>query len=130
MYLYCSGVIAENSAICAFVLSIYGNSVVLVTLIASYLSIIIDIEWEISRLAVSAHFPNGFTVPVVFHSEGWSIKAVIVFVVSGGIVSENRLGVCCCFNLYPQMWEMYEAVCCVNEHTVVRHKVQPYEWPC
>ena len=64
----------------------YGDSVVLVTLTAILLSIIVDIEWEISRLAVSVNFSSGVTVPVVFHFDGWSMKAVIVFVVGGGIV--------------------------------------------
>ena len=64
----------------------YGDSVVLVTLTAIFLSIIVDIEWEISRLAVSVNFSNGVSVPVVFHFDGWSMKAAIVFVVVGGIV--------------------------------------------
>ena len=64
----------------------YGDSVVLVTLTAILLSIIVEIEWEISRLAVSVNFSNGVTVPVVFHFDGWSMKAVIVFVVVGGMV--------------------------------------------
>ena len=64
----------------------YGNSGVLVTLTAILLSIIVDIEWEISRLAVSAIFSNGVTVHVVFHFDGWPMKAVIVFVVVGGMV--------------------------------------------
>ena len=76
----------ENSAICVCFLMRYGNSVVLFTLTAILLSIIVDIEWEISRLAFSVNFSNGVTVPVVFHFDGWSIKAVIVFVVVGGIV--------------------------------------------
>ena len=64
----------------------YGDSLVLVTLTAILLSIIVDIEWEISRFAVSINFPNGATVPVVFHFDGWSMKAVIVFVLVGGMV--------------------------------------------
>ena len=64
----------------------YGDSVVLVTLTAILLSMIVDIEWEISKLAVSVNFSNGVTVPVVFHFEGWSMKAVTVFVVAGGMV--------------------------------------------
>ena len=85
MCLDCSGVTTENSAICVCFLIRYGDSVVLVTLTAIRLSIIVDIEWEISRLAVSVNFSSGVTVPVVFHFEGWSIKAVIVFVVVGGL---------------------------------------------
>ena len=55
------------------------------------LSIIVDIEWEISRLAVSVNFSNGVTVPVVFHFDGWSMKAVIIFVVVGGIVRASSV---------------------------------------
>ena len=86
MCLDCSGVTTENSAICVCFLIRYGDSVVLVTLTAILLLIIVDIEWEISRLAVSVNFSNVVTVPVVFHFDGWSMKAVIVFVVVGGIV--------------------------------------------
>ena len=63
----CCGVTTENSAISVCFLIRYGDSVVLVTLTAVRLSIIVDIEWEISRLAVSVNFSNGVTVPVVFH---------------------------------------------------------------
>ena len=69
----------------------YGDSVVLVTLTAIRLSIIVDIEWEISRLSVSVNFSNGVTVPVVLDFGGWSIKAVIVFVVVGGIVRASSV---------------------------------------
>ena len=65
----CSGVTTENSAICVCFLIRYGDSVVLVILTAILLSIIVDIEWEISRLAVSVNFSSGVTVPVVFHLE-------------------------------------------------------------
>ena len=50
------------------------------------MSIIVDIEWEISKRAVSVNFFKGVTVPAVFHFNGWSTKAVTVFVVVGGIV--------------------------------------------
>ena len=63
----------------------------LVTLTAIRLSIIVDIEWEISRLAVSAIFSNDVTVPVVFHFEGWSMKALTVFVVAGGMVRSSSM---------------------------------------
>ena len=86
MCLDCSGVTTENSAICVCFLMRYGDSVVLVALTAILLSFIVDIEWEISRLDVSVNFSNGVTVPVVFHFDGWSMKAVIVFVVVGGMV--------------------------------------------
>ena len=59
---------------------------VLVPLTAIFLSIIVDIEWDIMRLAVSVKFSTGVTVPVVFHSELWSTIAVIFFVVICGIV--------------------------------------------
>ena len=75
---------------CVFLIR-YGDSVVLVTLTAILLSIIVDIEWEISGLAVSVNFSNGVTVPVVFHFEGWSMKAVIVFVVVGGMVRASSV---------------------------------------
>ena len=58
----------------------------LVTRTAVFLSIIVDIDWDISRLAASVNFPTGVTVPVVCHSDGWSTNAVIVFVVIGGTV--------------------------------------------
>ena len=86
MCLDCSGVTTENSAICVCFLIRYGDSIVLVTLTAVLLSIIVDLEWEISKLAVSVNFFRGVTVPAVFHFNGWSTKAVIVFVVVGGIV--------------------------------------------
>ena len=73
----------------------YGDSVVLVTLTAIFWSIIVDIEWEISRLAVSVNFSNGVTVPVVFHFDGWSMKAVVVFVVVGGIVRASSVMTAC-----------------------------------
>ena len=73
MCLDCSGVTTENSAICVCFLMRYGVSVVFVTVTAILLSIIVDIEWEISRLAVSVNFSNGVTVPVVLHFEGWSM---------------------------------------------------------
>ena len=77
MCLDCSGVTTENSAVCVCSLMRYGDSVVLVTLTAILLSIIVDIEWEISKLAVSVNFSNAVTVPVVFHFDGWSMKAVL-----------------------------------------------------
>ena len=58
----------------------------LVTLTAIFLSIIVDIEWDMMRLAVSVNFFTVVTVPVVFHSNKWSTNAVIVFVVICGIV--------------------------------------------
>ena len=81
MCLDCSGVTAEISAICVFFLIRYDDSVVFVTLTAILLSIIVYIEWELSKVEVFVNFSSGVTVPVVFYSEGWSTKAVIVFVV-------------------------------------------------
>ena len=78
----------------------YGDSVVLVTLTAILLSSIIDIEWQISKLAVSVNFSNGVTVPVVFHFDGWSMKAVIAFVVVGGMVSASSVMTGCGFVVF------------------------------
>ena len=69
----------------------YADSVILVTLTAILLSIIFDLEREVSKLAVSVNFSNGVTVHVVFHFNGWSTKAVIVFVVVGGIVRASAV---------------------------------------
>ena len=91
MCLDCSGVTTENSAICVCFLIRYGDSVVLVTLTALRLSISVDIEWEISRLAVSVNFSNGVTVPVVLHFDGWSMKAMTVLVVAGGMVRSSSM---------------------------------------
>ena len=97
MCLDCSGVTTENSAIYVCFWIRYGDSVVLVTLTAILLSIIVDIEWEISKLAVSVNLSNGVTVPVVFHFDGWSTKAVIVFVVVGGMAKASSLMIGCGF---------------------------------
>ena len=95
MCLDCSGVTTVNSAMCVCFLIRYGDSVVLLTLTAILLSIFVEIEWEISKLAVSVNFSNGVTVPVVFHFDGWSTKNVIVFVVVGGIVrGSSRMAGC------------------------------------
>ena len=91
MYLDCSRVTTENAANCLCFLIRYGDSVVLVTLTAILLSNILDIEREISKLAVSVNFSNGVTVPVVFLFDGWSRKDVIVFVVVGGIVRASSV---------------------------------------
>ena len=91
MCLDCSGVTTEKSAKCVCFLMRHGYSVVLVTLTAIRLSIIVDIEWEISKFAVSVNFSNGVTVPVVFHFDGWSMKAAIVFVVIGGMVRASSM---------------------------------------
>ena len=61
----CSGVTRENSAICVFFLIKCGDSVVLVVLTAIFLSTIVEIEWDISRLAASVNFHTGVTVPLV-----------------------------------------------------------------
>ena len=92
-----SGVTTEKSAISVCFLIRYGDSVVLVTLTAILLSITVDIECEISRLAVAVNFSNGVTVPVVFHFDGWSMKAVIVLVVVGGIVRASSVMTGCGF---------------------------------
>ena len=97
MCLDCSGVTTENFATCVCFLMRYGDSVVMVTLTAIFLTIIVDIEWEISRLAVSVNFSNGVTVPVVFHFDGWSMKALIVFVVVDGMIMASSVMTGCGF---------------------------------
>ena len=93
-YSDCSAVTTENSEFCVFFLIRYADSVALVTLTATFLSLIVNIQWEIGRLAVSVNFSNVVTVPVVFLSEGWLTKTVIVFVVLGDIfrASSVRIG--------------------------------------
>ena len=58
----------------------------LVTLTAVFLSIVVETEWDNSRLAASVNFPIGVTVLVVWHSDGRSTNPVIVFVVVVGTV--------------------------------------------
>ena len=91
----------ENSAFCVCCLIKYGAFVVLVTLTATLLSIIVDIEWDISKLTVSVIFSNGVTVPVVFHSDGWSTTSVFVFVVLGGIAGVSLMRTDWGFTLVP-----------------------------
>ena len=105
MCLDCCGVTTENSAKCVCFLMRYGDSVVLVSLTAIRLPIFLMRYGDsvvlvsltairlsiISRLAVSLNFSNGVTVPVVFHLEGSSMKAVTVFVVSGGMVRSSSV---------------------------------------
>ena len=85
MNLDCSWATTENLAICFFFLIQYGNSVVLVTLTAIFLSNIVHFEWDLSVSAIMT-FTTCVTVPVVFHCGGWSTKAMIVFAVIRGIV--------------------------------------------
>ena len=73
------------------VIPLLWNSFVTILKVAILLSIIVNIEWEISRLAVSVNFFNDVTVPVVFHFDGWSMKAVIVFVVVGDMVRASSV---------------------------------------
>ena len=56
IYSDCSGVTTEISAICASSLTRYADSVALVALTATFLSKVVDIQGEISRLAVSVNF--------------------------------------------------------------------------
>ena len=106
----------------------------MVTLTAILLSINVDIVWQISKFAVSVNFSNGVTVPVVFHFEMWSTKAVIVFVVVGGIVKASSVMTGWGFVVVPleavltcivNAGRVYEAVCRVNDYTVIPHKMQP-----
>ena len=59
--LECSEVTTENSAVCVFFLIASVDSVMLVTLTAIFLSIFVEIEWDIMRLAVSVNFSTGVT---------------------------------------------------------------------
>ena len=65
MKLDCSGVTTENSAICVLVQIMYGDSVVFVTLIATFLSIKVDIEKEISKLVALVKLSSGVRVTCV-----------------------------------------------------------------
>ena len=76
----------ENSAIWVIFLVEYGDYVLLVILTAVFLLMIVEIEWDISRLAASVYFHTGVTVPVVRLSDGWLIYAVTIFVVIGSRV--------------------------------------------
>ena len=97
MCLGCSGVTTEKSEIYVCFLIRYGNSVVMVSLTAIRLSIIVVNEWEISKFAISVNFPNGVTVPVVLQFDGWSTKAVIIFVVIGVTVRASSVMTGCSF---------------------------------
>ena len=89
----------ENSAIHEFFSIRFGDSVAMPILMADDLSIIVEIEWEISRLSVSVNFSKGVTVPVVFHFDGGSTKSVIAFVVLSGIVNASSVMIGCCFTV-------------------------------
>ena len=127
MCLDCSGRTTENSAICVCFLMRYGDSVALVVLTSPFLSIFVDIEWEISKLAVSVNFSNGVTVPVVFHFDEWSLKAVIVFVVVGGRVKASSVMTGCGFVVVSLeavstcivKWEKYMRPCVVSMTTLL-----------
>ena len=48
---------------------------------------------------------------------------------------ENRLGFSTCltqctFDLHCKMWEVDEAMCGIDDHLVMFHKVKPYNWSC
>ena len=124
----------EDSAICVFILIRNGDSILLVSLTAIILSFIVDIEWEISKLAVSVNFSKGVTVPVVFHFDRWSTEVVIVFVVVVGIVRASSVRTAWKLTVVSleavlTCIEMYQAVCRVNDYTVFPHKMQPNYWP-
>ena len=82
----CFGVTRRVRQFACFSLLNKGNSVVLVNLIAAFLSIILDIAWYISRLAAFGNLFTGVTVPVVLHCGGRSANAEVFSVVSGGTV--------------------------------------------
>ena len=85
------GVTTEDSAICVFFLIVYDDSVVLVTPTATFLSITSDIEWEISKLAVSVNLSSAVTAPIAFHSDGWATEAINVFCCHRGIFRMSSL---------------------------------------
>ena len=128
MCLDCSGATTENSAICVCFSMRYGDSVVLVTLTAILSLNIVNNDWETSRFAVSVNFSSGVTVPVVFHFDGWSMKAVNVFVVVGGMVRASSLMTACglvvvsrgCFTLHRQVGKCMSS-CVVSMTTLFFH---------
>ena len=81
----------EKSALCVFSSSECGDSVALVTPTATFLSIVVDIEWETIILADSVILSNGVTVLIVFHFEGWTTKTVMVCVVLRGSVRASSV---------------------------------------
>ena len=99
MCLDCSGLTTDKSALCVCFLIRYDDSVVLVTLTAILLSPTVNIDWEISKLAVSVNFSNGVTVPVVIHFDGWSTKVEILFVVVGGMGRASSVMTGCGFSV-------------------------------
>ena len=56
-------------------------------LTAVFLLIIVDIDWDFSRVTAFVKFLTGLAVPVVCNFNRWSKYAVIVFVVLGGTVT-------------------------------------------
>ena len=61
----------EKLAICVLLLIQKGNSVVLVSLTALFLSVFAESEWDPIRLAAFLNLSTGVTVPVVLHSDEW-----------------------------------------------------------
>ena len=127
-----------NSATCACFLIRYGVSVVLVTLTSILLSVIVDIEREIRKFAVSVNFSNGVTVHVVLHFDGWSTKAVTVFVVVGGIVRVSSvltgwglvvISIEAVLNCIVKCGKCMRP-CVVSMATVIHHRKQSIYWPC
>ena len=109
----------------------YGDNLVLLPWLL-YSRQLIDFERENSKLAVSVNFSNGFAVPVVFLSQGWSTKGVIIFVVLSSIVRASAVMLC-----WGSAVVSLEAVltcificgncmrpCVVSMTTVVLHKMQ------
>ena len=103
-----------------------------VTLTAALLSIIVDIEREISNLAVSVNFSNGVTVPVEFHSE----RSYDSFVIHGGIVRTSSVrtdwgfavvSLEAVFTCIVKCGKCMRLCVCVDDHTVVPRKTQPYD---
>ena len=91
MCLECSGVTTENlQSVYSFWLDLMIPFYWLPWLLF-FCQLLSTLNGKSAKLAVSTNFSGGFTVPVVFHSDGWSTKFVIVFVVFGGIVRASSV---------------------------------------
>ena len=142
MCLDCSGVTTENSAICVCFLMRYGDSVVLVTLIAILFYSLVNYcrHWVgnqqtccfrklLQRCHSACCVPFRWMVDEgcdCFCRRWWHGQ---VFVSDDCL----RFGGCLtwgCFDLHRQVGEMYESVCRVNEYTVIPHRMQSKYWPC
>ena len=86
MNLVCFGVTTEDWAVCVCLLIFWVISLLPVNLISTFLLNKVGIEYDASKLAVLERLSVGVIIPVGFHYDGQSPKAVMVFVVIGGAV--------------------------------------------